>query len=464
MHTYAPLNARSGLPDIRLKRRLMRMLDQFAAQPEATIPQATENRNDMDAAYAFFDNANVNPSAIHASCLPDVHTRLANVSRVLVLQDTSDHNFSTLSETEGLGYTAGSDVRGLLVHSSLAIRPDGLPIGLLTQQVWTRDPDQKGLPKRRKRAADDKESYRWVDHAAAARAALPSGLSVVHIADREGDIYDWLAAERPHNAQLLIRVAQAHRLVVHGPGATEGKLSAVVGAQVPWGDHELDVPRSDDSPARRVRLTVRVVPVKVPPPRRAKKRSQLPLVPVWVIEGFEAHPPAGQKALCWRLVTTEPVNTLADAIRALTEYALRWRIERFHFVLKQGCQVERLQLETADRLSNAIAVYSQVAVRVLRLTYLGRVGAAESVGTEFRAEEIAVLNHCRQQQEKRSNVRVRTIAEAIRVVARLGGHLGREGDGPPGAKVLWRGLRRLHDHVLGYQIILANVVENTRKE
>lgn len=464
MQTYAPLEASSCLPDARLERRLGRMLEQFTAQPQATIPQATENRNDMDATYAFFDNTKVNPSAILASCLPQTLTRLGDATRVLVLQDTSDHNFSTLEQTQELGYTDGSEVRGLLVHSSLAVRPDGLPIGLLTQQIWTRDPALKGLPKKRQRAAKDKESYRWLDHAAAVRAALPSGLTIVHVADREADTYDWLAAPRPSNAHLLIRVAQAHRVVVQCPDEKEGKLSEVIRAQVPLGDHVLEVPRGSDRVARQATVTIRIAEVKVPPPTKAKKRSKLPRVRVWVIEAFEANPPIGETGLLWRLVTTEEVRTLEEAIRALTDYATRWRIERFHYVLKQGCQVERLQLETADRLSNAIAVYSEVAVRVLRLTYLGRVGTDIPVATEFNADEVAVLDHCRQRQEKQPKARVKTIAEAIRVIARLGGHLGRKKDGPPGAKVLWRGLHRLHDRVLGYQINRAKVTGNTRNE
>lgn len=453
MQTYAPLSDLEGLPDARLSSRLQRLLDQFTAQPHCSIPHATNNRNDMDTAYLFFANRRVCPGAILADCLPQTVARLDGCPRVLALQDTSDFNFAPLKETVGLGYTDGSSTRGLLLHSTLAVRPDGLPLGLLTQQLWTRDPALKGHTKdRRKRAADDKESFRWLDHARAARDALPQGVTVIHIADREGDIYDWLAAPRPATAQLLIRVAQAHRVVVHGPDGQRGKLSEVVRAQVPLGTHVLEVPRADDRPARQAVLTLRVAAVQVQPPKHAKQRTQLRPVPAWVIEAFQENPPPGEKALCWRLLSTEAVTTLEEAIRALQEYTVRWRIERFHFVLKQGCAVEQLQLETAERLANAVAVYSQVAVRLLRLTYLARQQPQTPVAAEFTVAEVQVLEGCRQQQEKRPGTRVQTIAEAVRVIARLGGHLGRKGDGPPGAKVLWRGLRSLHDRVLGFQM------------
>jgi hypothetical protein len=327
--TYAPLDDPTRpLPDARLRGRLDILLEQFTAQPSCTIPQATEDRNGMDAAYGFFANPRVGLSAIVATCLPQTLERLHGCSRVLAAQDTTDGNFSGLKAAAELGYTADQVPRGLLLHSTLAVRPDGLPIGLITQQVWTRDPARKGRAKgRRRRASIDKESFRWLDHARATAAVLPADVTVVHVADRAGDIDEWLAAERPANAQLLIRVAQAHRLVAHGPDGTEGKLSVIVRAQSPLGQHTIEVPRADDRPARQAVTTLRVAAVDVPPPKHAKQRAKLPQVPVWVVEAVEENPPAGAEALCWRLVTTEPVTTLEEAIRALSEYVLRWRIE-----------------------------------------------------------------------------------------------------------------------------------------
>jgi hypothetical protein len=335
---------------------------------------------------------------------------------------------------------------------------------LLTQQIWTRDPKDKGRNHaRHRRAIADKESYRWIDHAQAARQVLPPEVEVLCMADRDGDIYEWFAAPRPNNTHLLVRVAQVDRIVVTGPAGPERKLGEVVAAQESLGTYELTVPRADDKPQRVALMAVRVASVRMVAPRHAKKRKQLPAVNVWVIEARELNPPTTE-ALCWRLVTTQPITTLEEAIQALREYALRWRIERFHLVLKSGCQVEQLQLETADRLSNALAVYSQVAVRLLRLTYLARVAPQTPVQEEFTPDEITVLNHCRQHQEKNQQAHVTTSQEAVQVIARLGGHLGRKGDGPPGVKTLWRGLRRLHDFVIGKNINNTKVNVNTRNE
>jgi hypothetical protein len=460
VQVYSPLEEFVRPLEARLCRRLETMLEQFTAQPGCSIPQASDDRNAMDAAYLFFANEHVSPAGVVHGCLPATQQAVQQHSRVLAVQDTSDFNFSTLLRAEGLGYTAGSSVRGLLLHSTLALSPEGLPLGLLTQQIWTRDPAEKGRRRdRRTKAIQEKESYRWLDHAQAARAAIPGPTTVVHIADREGDIYEWLAAPRPTNAHLLVRAAQPHRVVVHGPDGQSGKLSEVVRAAAVLGRHSVTVPRADDRPCRQAELTLRVAAVEVQPPKHAKQRAQLRPVPVWVLEAWEENPPAGQKPLCWRLLSTEPLTTLEEVVRALREYMLRWRIERFHFVLKQGCLVEQLQLDTAERLANALAVYSQVAVRLLRLAYLARQAEPPAVTEEFTAQEVVVLESCRQEQDKNPQARVRTVAEAVRVIARLGGHLGRKGDGPPGVKVLWRGLRRLHDRVLGFRAALERYVK-----
>jgi hypothetical protein len=199
------------------------MVECFSERPDSTIPEATSDRNDMDAAYNFYKNDRVSPGRVVVSCLPYTLANLEGCSRVLAIQDSSDVNFSALDETPGLGYTDGHDTRGLKLHSTLAVRADGLVAGLLTQQIWTRPFEQKGrAQQRRQREATDKESYRWQDHAQQARQVIPEDVLVLHIADREGDIYDWFAAPRPANTHLLVRVAQAHRLVVHGEDGNEG--------------------------------------------------------------------------------------------------------------------------------------------------------------------------------------------------------------------------------------------------
>ena len=105
----------------------------------------------------------------------------------------------------------------------------------------------------------------------------------------------------------------------------------------------------------------------------------------------EEHPPAGQTAVCWRLLTTWPVEELGDALALVEVYTRRWLVERYHYVLKSGCRIEELQLEEADRLDRALATYSLVAWRVLWLTYLARAEPESSSQLVLTEAEQAVL-------------------------------------------------------------------------
>jgi hypothetical protein len=140
LRTYAPLPARRRLADARLGRRATGPVEQFGDRPDCTIPQATGNGNDMDAAYQFFANPRVTPDGVLDHFLPQTQQLIRPPAPVPVAQDTTDCNYDSPEGTRGLGFTDGADVAGLMVHSSLALTPEVVPLGLLTQQVWTRDP------------------------------------------------------------------------------------------------------------------------------------------------------------------------------------------------------------------------------------------------------------------------------------------------------------------------------------
>ena len=132
-------------------------------------------------------------------------------------------------------------------------------------------------------------------------------------------------------------------------------------------------------------------------------------------------------------------------------YTLRWLIERYHYILKSGCQVEHLQLETADALLRAQALYSIVAWRVLDLTYVGRTTPMAPCTVILSELEWQVLVAAVQPDTPLPSTPP-TVQQAIRWLAQLGGFLGRKGDGAPGPKTIWRGVRRLHTMVQGYEI------------
>jgi len=428
------------LGDKRLDKRLVRIVESLAGHPTASVPEASGSWAATKATYRFWDSRQVTPEAIRAGHRQVVVERIVGHSMVLLIQDTTDLNFTHHPGTKGLGYLDVPTQRGLKVHSTLAATVEGLPLGLVHQEVWTRDPAQLGISNRRsQRETKDKESQRWLTALAASQEAVPVGVCTLTVADREADIYDFLAAPRRPDAHLLIRAAH-NRLVSH-----EARyLWDAIRRSPPRGQCTIELRRKDDHPARQATLTVRYQTLEVQPPRNRAGRRHLQPVPVQVILVEEENPPPGDHAVCWLLLTTLPVNRFAQAMQAVRWYSLRWLVERYNFVLKSGCRIEELQLETADRLQRALATYGIVAWRLLWLTYEARRNPDAPCDTVLEAHEWQAL-YCKTHDTPVPPATPPTLHEAVLWIAQLGGFLARRHDGDPGAKTIWRGLRRLSD-------------------
>ncbi len=165
------------------------------------------------------------------------------------------------------------------------------------------------------------------------------------------------------------------------------------------------------------------------------------------IHASERGTPKGRDRIEWKLVTNLPVNCRADAIEKLEWYALRWKIEMFHKVLKSGCRAEDSKLRTADRLANLIAMMCILAWRVLWLTMLNRASPELPAKLVFTDVEIKLLEHL---VPRKDGATKKTAGRFLTLLARLGGYLNRTRDAPPGNMVLWRGMTRLTDIHLGY--------------
>lgn len=429
--------AYTDLGDPRRTRRLIQMVEDFAAQPGASVPQACGTRAKTKAAYRFWDDAEVTPDAIQASHLAHTVARAEPHGVVLAVQDTTELDYADHPHTTGLGPLENLWQNGLKVHSSLAVSPDGVPLGLLYQQVWVRSGKKKKA--RRQRATRDKESQRWLTAWQASQERLPADVAVITVADSEADIFDLFATPRRPGAELLIRGTHNRRV-----DATARYLWATLRAQPVRNTLDLSVRRRDGQPARTAHLTVRTARVMVEPPRHHLKRARLEPVALNVILVEELTPPAGVAPLEWLLLTTLPLETWEQVQQAVTWYSYRWLIERYHFVYKSGCHLEELQLETADRLRRALATYSLVAWRLLWLTYQARRTPEASCAVALERAEWQALyaKHFATTQVPSTPPSLR---DAVHWIAQLGGFLARKADGEPGVKTLWLGLRRLSD-------------------
>jgi Transposase DNA-binding/Transposase Tn5 dimerisation domain len=435
------------LGDTRLNDRLIRIVEAIAQQPEAGIPQAC-GKAGAKAAYRFFDNPRVEAGKILATHAQSAAKRAAVHQVVLAPQDTTTWSLGHHPATEGLGPVSNvKKSQGLLVHSTMLLDPKGTPLGVLDQQVWARSAKNFGSRKKaRQKEVHEKESQCWLNSLAAVQQALPEHPQVVVIGDRESDLFDLFVAPRRPGVDLLVRVGREGRCVDH-----EAKYLKQAVAQSPVrGTLSIEVPRTNDRPARQAEVQVRWASLTVMPSRHHPQRKQLSPLRLQFILIEEKNPPSGQKPLYWLLVTTLPVDTLEDALRCVIWYTYRWRIERLHFVFKSGCKIEHLQLETAERLMRALACYTIVAWQLLWLTYEARQNPEQSCARILSRHEWQSL-HAAVHPKQPIPDQPPTMREAVRMIAQLGGFLARKHDGEPGVKTLWRGLRRLHDISRGWQ-------------
>src|SRR2546426_5272054 len=353
--------ADADLGDERRTTRLVELAYALGQHPTAALPEACGTGSMLKAAYRFFDNDGIAPQDILHSHVEATYTRLGAVPVVLAVQDTTEVNWTRHPATQGLGPLGHTACHGLLVHTTLAITPERVPLGLLAQQVWARDPADVGKRARRKQLPiSQKESQKWLhslDAVYTAHDCCPT-TRLVSVGDREADVYDVLAAPRPAGVDLLIRAAW-NRCV----NAPQRYVWATVEAQPVVAHLCLHVPRRGQQPAREATLALRYCPVTLRPPQH-RKAEGLPTVTLWAVQVCEVEPPAEVEPIEWLLLTTVAVATADDAIERVQWYSCRWGIEVWHRIVKSGCHLEARQFQKAERLRRALALYSVLAWRI----------------------------------------------------------------------------------------------------
>ena len=460
--------ADADLNDRRRSVRLPRVAAALAAFPSASIAAATGGHAEMMAAYRLLNCEEVTAAALLAPHRDTTVSRCAAHRRVVVSQDTTELDFTHMAATKGLGPLNEKDRKGLYLHSLYAVSADGLPLGILDAEMIIRDPSTFGAAKtpHKKRPVCDKESRYWIGGymKTCEVAALMPECEVISVSDREGDIFEvfaaWHAAveQGAPRAEWIIRANQDRALTgtLHDDPAT---LFAALAAAPLLGGHSFDVPARTGTKkikggsrvttrraARTVHQEVRAMEITPRPPFR--KGMKLPRVTFWAVLAEEREPPAGEDPVRWLLLTSKPVTSLEEALEIIGLYRRRWDIEVFHRVLKTGCRVESIQLKTGQALCNALAIHLVVAWRILYMTHLGRVAPDLPCGSVF--EEAEWKSACAVAKRDKAAGEP-TLDEFIRIVGKLGGHLGRKGDGPPGAQSIWQGLARVRDFACAWR-------------
>lgn len=419
------------LGDKRLNKRAVLLAERLAEKPTASIPGACGGWAETQAAYRFLSQEDVGWQDIlepHWQCSL---TRMRANRVVLCIQDTTELDFKGQTIT-GLGPLSFEAQRGMYVHPTYAVSPEREPLGVLDAWMWAREAkDAEGV------RSGMKESLRWIEgyeRVGELASQLPD-TRLVYLGDRESDIMQLMvrARELGHPADWLVR-SQHNRSL---PGGT--KLWDSVSAGTPLGEIRFTMPSRQGQKARAVCQEVWAQALNLSDGHGGKVR-------VTCIVAREKHAPAGVAPVQWQLLSNRQAGSFDAVIELIDWYRARWEIEMFFNVLKNGCKVEALQLASIEKIERALALFMIVAWRIARLMRLGRTCPELEAELLFDRSEWQAAYIL---MKRRPPAKPPALNAVVRLIAMLGGFLGRKGDGEPGVKTIWQGLQRVADFAQG---------------
>ena len=448
--------------DERLGRRFRTLLEQLSSSPGGAIPMVCQDWANTKAAYRFLDNDRVNEAEILAGHFQSTRERATATSGpILILHDTTEFTYKR-EKSEAIGKTriniAGAyrdgtprfyTACGILMHSSLAVTTDGLPLGLTSIKFWSRE-KFKGTSRLKRHInptrvpIEEKESIRWLENLAKSTRLLVEPGRCVHIGDRESDIYKLFCKAQDLGTQFLFRTC-VDRLAGDGTVTISAQMEDVRCKGV----HRVAV-RDRRGNVTEAVLELRYQKIHVLAP--LYKQGRYPPLDLTVLHATERGKPQGRDPIDWKLITNLPVTSRAQAIEKLQWYALRWKIEVFHKILKSGCQAEQSKLRTAERLVNLLAMFCILSWRIFWLTMINRVAPDAKASLAFTGLEIQLLQKLIPSEKDSQKSPPPPLHSCLLQLAKLGGYLNRKSDAPPGNTVIWRGMARLTDIEIGFQL------------
>ncbi|PCJ98980.1 MAG: hypothetical protein COA42_24355 [Alteromonadaceae bacterium] len=367
---------------------------------------------------------------------------------VLIPQDTTFFNFATESEKKNMGTLRTKDSNQQLLHTSIAITPSKINLGIVDANMWQRPEEEKSKKAkdkaRREKPIEEKESMRWITHydtACNIQERFPN-TTVISVADREGDIHEWFqhAENTPENmrAGYIIR-AKTNRKLDIDVGETKPLWDYMNGLKT-LGQYELNIPKRNGEEGRDAVIDVCSSEVRLL--GRGKTRKPISL---YVVYAKERHPPDGKKGVEWMLLTDLAVEGFDQARIIIEWYRCRWEIETYFRVLKGGCSVEKSRLRTAERLLNYIAVNMIIAWRLQSVTMIARREPDLPCTEVFSEKEWRTIWIMKKKEAPPNDTP--TLREVTRMLAQIGGFLARKGDGDPGVKTIWQGYDKLLHYI-----------------
>lgn len=447
--------AGAALGDQRLNTRLEKIAEALEAKPDVGFPNAMTEA-ELEAFYRFVGNDRVDADRILAPHIQATVGRCANRDAVLCVQDTTLFQFGT--PREGLGEYAG---RTLFGHIAMAVGLDGVALGVVGLSPWARGANTV----RQRRLRGEKiphgaegwanEQGRWMSTVEQTETVFEDASSLIHVMDSEADDYALLRKLVSGQYRFIIRAGGNRRL--HAEADEPNKLKQFVSSSSIVCTRDVHLSKRPKTrfrantkqrlprQSRPATLTIGAGAVQIRAPQyyRKKEAHAVPLNIVWV---REVDAPDEVEPVEWTLMTTEPIDTEEQILAVVDGYRHRWKIEELFKALKTGCAYEKRQLGSYRTLVNALALFLPIAWNLLRLRTMAQQGAKQPAEAVLSSVELDVLRHVAEKPLPKRP----TLRQAMLAIARLGGHLKRNGE--PGWLVLGRGYLKLLDLAQGFLI------------
>ena len=417
--------------DARLQKRAVDVAIGCAERPEESLAGRFEEWADLKASYRFFSNPKITHQALQQPHYVQVLEKACySEELVLFIQDGSELLFNSHPWTHGLGPTADSNGNGLMFHSCLVAKyydesEETKILGLGYQEAWVR-------PEKKSKADKSKESEVWLR---TLKKMGPPKTNWVTVGDRANDIYDFL-----HNANRLgwkyvIRARHDRKVEIDGK---ETRLFSWIRQLTANCTSKLYVKARGEEISGEVTLEITWVKTKLFPPGSTEVGGEeVTYIRVWCSE---------RPGLEWLLITNLAINNKEDALKVVRIYRRRWLIEDYHKAVKTGFRIEDTQLKQASRILALFGMIGVIATQLLAIREHCRLCPATPVEEKIPVGWITLV-------ERHLKVKLKSVRDFWRALARMGGFIGRKSDGEPGWQTIWKGCKRLQDMLLGADLL-----------
>ena len=440
------------LGDPRRTRRLVLLASSIAQSPGNAVSNLSLSPAEMEGAYRFIRNDQIEPEAIAEAGYQATAKRAKEHSTLLALEDTTTLSYRHASVKEELGHISDKETsRGLLAHSILLFAPEEQSVvGLIEQQRWSRDIKTKGKKHQRaKRAYKEKESYKWETASEHMKQRLGDIMSrTISVCDREADVYEYLHYKVSEGQRFVVRSMHNRHLE-----EKEKPLYELSSDLVDRGQRTVSIAQRGGKHARAARevtLEVRSASVVLKSPNKKSGQS----LPMYYIQCTESGHQEG--ALCWHLLTSEPVESQQEAFKVLEYYERRWLIEDYHKAWKTGgTEVEKLRMQSSDNLERLAVILAFLATRILQLRFIktSKISSESSCDTIVSGRSWKLL--WLKLEKKPLPEKAPNSDWLYRSLATLAGWKDSKRTGRASCQTLWQGWFKLQMILEGYELARA---------